>query len=76
MISIAVVMVLVFRSLSRGKLGNIITRFISEKEGISFAEASKIYWLEVGSNLQIILFIAIIIIFLIGFRLLLSWFTL
>ncbi len=67
--------VLLLRSLWRGNIGEWIVRFLEKTFLLDYEDAFKIYHYTFRNNLNIFIFITIIIFFLIFFRLSLSWFT-
>ena len=67
--------VLLLRSLWRGNIGDWIVRFLEKTFLLDYEDAFKIYHYTFRNNLNIFIFITIIIFFLIFFRFSLSWFT-
>lgn len=72
---IAVVIVLIVRSLSYGKLGDVIVDFFVHTLGFDFEKVISIYQAFISGNIEIILAITIIIFMLILFRMLLNSYT-
>ncbi len=75
MMLLAIVMVLLVSSAGRGNVGNFITRLISETFWVDWSLAADLYWGYVRRNLDYILIAIMVVLFLVFFRLLLSWFT-
>lgn len=75
LLAIAIVLVILLRSVARGYLGNSITRLISMTFQIDWDMARAIYHYSIRNNIDIIMMVAIIIFFIAFFRISLSWFT-
>lgn len=71
----AIVLVILLRSAARGYIGNGIARFLSIIYHVDWDTASMIYHERIRSNIEIIMMVMIIILFIALFRLSLSWFT-
>ena len=72
---LAITAVLIFRSLTTGKLGDAIVNSISKMYRIDYNSALSIYSFGIRNYLEILIVIAIIVLFLILFRLLINSFT-
>nr|WP_246517623.1 vancomycin resistance histidine kinase VanS [Clostridium aciditolerans] len=76
LIVVASVFVALFlRSLCRGKIGELVVRFLERSFLLRYEDAFTIYQYTFRNNLDIFMMITIIIFFLIFFRFFLSWFT-
>jgi len=71
----AVVTVYLLRSILRGQIGNRIVRFLVYAFDFRNSEAQTIYQLVIRNNLDMILFLAILLFLVILFRFSISWFT-
>lgn len=72
---LAPVFILLLRSIMRGKVGNIIVDFIAHYNYGDRQYAMMVYQRYIRNNIEVLMLGAILILFLIFFRLSLSWFT-
>jgi len=75
LLAIAIVLVILLRSVARGYLGNSITRLISLTYHIDWDMAQAVYHYRIRNNIDLIMMVAIVIFFIAFFRIYLSWFT-
>ncbi len=75
LLAIAIVLVILLRSVARGYLGNSITRLISLTYHIDWDMAQAVYHYRIRNNIDLIMMVAIVIFFIAFFRISLSWFT-
>ena len=71
----AVIVVVVIRIISYGKMGDWIVNTFTDVFHINWVSASMIYQLGIRRNLEILFAVAIIIMIVIGFRLIINTFT-
>lgn len=71
----SIIFVIWIRFAGRGSFGNGITNLISTALNIGWDDAALIYRVHVRRNLDIIIMVTIIVLFIIFFRLSLMWFT-
>lgn len=74
-ILLAIFIVILFADIGRGNLANNIVSFIKEKYNLDWYSASNFYWIYVRRYIDLALIIAVIILIILFFRFLLSWFT-
>lgn len=75
LMAVAILLVVILRSVARGYLGNGITRFISMAYHVDWEMARVIYHYSIRNNIDIIMMVTIVILFIAFFRISLSWFT-
>ena len=74
-IILSFITVLIIGEAGRGHIGNIITGFINKKYMLGWYTSSRIYWDYFRKYVDYALLVTMIIVFLVFFRALLSWFT-
>ncbi|MGL5614678.1 MAG: sensor histidine kinase [Sarcina sp.] len=74
-IALSITVVLILSSISSGKIGDIIIGLISKKYKVSMGVAYNTYWQDIRVYFDYILLFTIVMLIVIFFRLLLSWFT-
>lgn len=71
----AAVTVYLLRDLLRGQIGDRIVLYLTDTFGLEFTDARTIYQLVIRNNMDMILFVVILIFLVILFRFSISWFT-
>ncbi|SDB28683.1 sensor histidine kinase [Eubacterium oxidoreducens] len=74
-LAMAVVIIIVLRTVLRGKMANLMVTFMSKVLGIDWEAGKHIYWERIEGHLDLIILIAVILVFLILFRISLVMFN-
>ena len=74
-IFLGIIIVAVISSIGRGRLADLIVEWISRKYEVNLMIASRIYWINIRKYFDYMLIGTMIVLILLFFRLILSWFT-
>ncbi|MCR5665644.1 MAG: HAMP domain-containing histidine kinase [Eubacterium sp.] len=74
-LGMAVAIIIILRTVLRGKVANLMVTFMSKVMGIDWEAGKHIYWEKIEGHLDLIILIAVIFVFLILFRISLVMFN-